>query len=65
MLTEQQIEQHVERQTDKIDAAYMRGSLTHEQYHAKMRDLTEWADVQYAKRKLGKALLGSFMRNDA
>lgn len=46
-MTEWQIEMHVERATDRIDAQYMRGEMTMEQYDAKIKALSKWAEEQY------------------
>lgn len=48
-LTAEQIERKVERATDRIDARFMNGALTQEQYDAEMKALDKWADDQYAK----------------
>ena len=45
-MNEDQIELYVERQTDRIDRAYLRGELTDEQYEQRMRELAQWADAQ-------------------
>ena len=45
---EYQIEVAVERKTDRIDARYMRGDLTHDEYLAEMDALNKWADEQFA-----------------
>lgn len=46
-MTEEQIERVVCSKTDRIDARYMAGKLTTEEYEAAMRELNVWADRQY------------------
>jgi uncharacterized membrane protein len=46
-MTEDQIERKVERTTDFIDAQFMAGKLTQDEYDRKMRELSRWADSLY------------------
>lgn len=48
-LTADQIERRVERETDKIDAAFMAGRLSQAEYDTEMKSLSEWADREYAR----------------
>ena len=50
-MTEAQIENTVERRTDRLDAALMDGRLSQAEYDAEMRALSAWADAQYAARR--------------
>jgi hypothetical protein len=43
-MTEEQIERIVEKRTDAIDARYMAGKLTTEEYNAAIADLDAWAE---------------------
>lgn len=45
--TPEQIERAVERTTDRIDADFMRGKMTAEQYEIAIGELNDWADEQY------------------
>ncbi len=45
-MTEDQIERRVETSTNAIDASFMAGRITQEQYDKQMRELAEWADKQ-------------------
>ena len=47
-MTEEQVERIVERITDSVDRAFMRGDFGQEAYDKTMRELNEWAE---AKRK--------------
>jgi hypothetical protein len=47
-MTTEQIELRVEKTTDRIDARFMGGELTQEQYDAEMKALDAWAEEQYA-----------------
>ena len=49
----EQIERRVEKRTDRIDARFMNGELSQEQYDAEMKALSAWADEQYDKRPGG------------
>jgi hypothetical protein len=46
-MTEDQIEQRVERMTDCADRLYMAGRVTDEQYRDMLADITAWADREY------------------
>lgn len=50
-LTEEQIERAVERMIDRLDATYMAHKITHEEYDATMKIITEWADKEYRFRR--------------
>ena len=54
-MTEDQIERHVERRTDTLDARLMAGSLTQAEYDAEQRALNQWAEAEYHKRALRPA----------
>lgn len=43
------IDRFVERRTDRIDALYMSGKLTTEEYERAMRGLNEYAEREYAR----------------
>lgn len=43
------IEVQVEKKTDAIDARFMAGKMTPEEYAAAMRELSAWADRQYQR----------------
>lgn len=43
------IERAVERATDRIDAAYMRGEIDGAEYERRMQDLSDWADARFAE----------------
>ena len=47
-MTEEQIERKVERATDYIDRQFMAGIYTQTEYNRKMREISAWADGQYA-----------------
>ena len=44
---EYQVECKVERMTDRLDARYMRGELTEEEYRAEIKAIDAWANAQY------------------
>lgn len=46
-MTSEQIERHVEKRTDRIDAMYMDGKISTSEYETAMRNLSTWADFQY------------------
>jgi hypothetical protein len=46
-LTEDQIERIVERETDRLDKALMKGVLTQEEYDREIIVLDKWASQQY------------------
>lgn len=46
-LTEDQIERRVSSTIDRIDARFMSGKLTQEEYDDRMRDIHRWAEAQY------------------
>lgn len=46
-MTEWEIEVHVEKRTDKIDAWYMAGKITSEEYDIALKNLDTWAQYQY------------------
>jgi hypothetical protein len=46
-MTTEQIERRVEKTTDRIDARFMNGELSQEQYDAEMKALDTWATQQY------------------
>jgi hypothetical protein len=41
------IERIVERRTDKLDARYMTGEITTEQYESACDEINAWADAEY------------------
>jgi hypothetical protein len=47
-MTEDQIERAVERKVDALDAIFMAGTITQTEYDSRMRDISDWADRQYA-----------------
>ena len=46
-MTEDQIERHVERHMNSLDAQLMNGSLTQAEYDQAVRALDRWAQAQY------------------
>lgn len=46
-MTAEQIERVVEYQTNAIDAAFMAGRTTQEEYDRKLRELDRWAEEQF------------------
>ena len=46
-MTEDQIECAVERKIDRLDARYMKGEISHDEYHAIMEQIYSWADNEY------------------
>ena len=48
-MTEDQIERRVERMIDSLDARFMRGTLSREEYDREMDDITAWANLQYSQ----------------
>ncbi len=50
-MTEDQIERHVERKVDRLDAAFMAGRLTQTEYNEGHREIARWADVEYRFRR--------------
>lgn len=49
--SENEIERVVERKTDSADRAFMNGHITRAQYDATMREITAWADAEYAMKR--------------
>lgn len=47
MLTEDQIERHVERMIDRLDVRFVRGALTQAEYDLRMRAIDDWAQREY------------------
>ena len=45
---ELQIEIKVEKWTDRVDARYMDGKLTTDEYRAEMKSISDWADMAYS-----------------
>ena len=43
------IEQAVERATDRIDAAFLRGDIDGAEYEARIQALSDWADARFAE----------------
>lgn len=43
------IEQAVERATDRIDAAFLRGGIDGAEYEARIQALSDWADARFAE----------------
>ncbi len=41
-MTEEQIERHVEKQTDRIDRYFMNGDISREEYDEKIKQLSAW-----------------------
>lgn len=50
-MTEDQIERAVERKTDALDAAFLRGSLTQAEYDLECKRIADWAELQYRQRR--------------
>lgn len=48
-MTEHEIELKVERMVDRLDARFMRGDMTQAEYDAKMREINQWAEEEYAR----------------
>jgi phosphopantetheine adenylyltransferase len=46
-MTEQQIEVMAERKIDRLDALFLRGAITEQQYNAALKQIRQWADEQY------------------
>ena len=53
-MTTEQIERRVEKTTDRIDARFMNGELSQEQYEVEMKALSAWADKQYDAAEVGR-----------
>lgn len=49
-LTENQIEQVVEQEMNRLDKKLMNGSITQIEYEQAVHDLDEWAEQQYKSR---------------
>jgi histidinol phosphatase-like PHP family hydrolase len=47
--TEESIERRVEVMTDHVDADYMSGEITTEQYRERMDEINAWADARYCE----------------
>lgn len=47
-MTEDQIECRVSRKVDALDARFMAGKMTQEEYDAAQKAISEWADKEYA-----------------
>lgn len=48
-MTEDQVERRVERMVDLLDAAFMRGDFTQEEYDARMKAVDEWAEARLSE----------------
>jgi hypothetical protein len=48
-MTAEQVERLVEHQTDAIDAAFMAGRITQEEYDRKVRELDRWAEERFRR----------------
>lgn len=48
-MTEDQIENTVARRIDRVDAAFMRGDMTQEQYDSAIADIDNWASMEYRR----------------
>ena len=48
-MTEEQIEVRVEKMVDHVDARYMSGEMTTEDYRIEMDLINAWAEAQYEK----------------
>jgi hypothetical protein len=46
-MTEDQIERRVERYIDHLDRVFMAGEMTQDNYDKAMREILDWADIQY------------------
>lgn len=46
-MSEDQIERHVERAFDRIDAQFMDNRITQSEYEKKVIEITKWASRQY------------------
>jgi hypothetical protein len=53
-MTEEQIERAVERATDRLDAGLINGTLTQADYDTAVKRLSNWADMAYSFRRLGR-----------
>jgi hypothetical protein len=51
MLTEEQIEQRVERYIDHLDRVLLAGQITQDDYTKAMRDLHLWAEYKLKERR--------------
>jgi hypothetical protein len=49
-MTEDQIEQAVERAMDRLDRQLMNGSLSQEEYDTEVKSLAQWARDQFTGR---------------
>ena len=56
MMTEEQIENRVERKIDRLDRDYMSGLSCAAEYDAAMQAIRHWADEQYSILRAGGAI---------
>lgn len=53
-MTEHEIECHVQRMIDRLDAAFMSGKYTQAGYNARMKEIHDWSNVEYRFRNRTK-----------
>lgn len=48
-MSESQVELMVERKIDRLDQAFLNGTITSAEYDAKIEEIYEWAESQYTR----------------
>ena len=56
-MTEDQIERHVEKMTDRLDKIYMNGEIDEEKYKEELNAIDNWSWMEY--RRMGGAIFTS------
>ncbi len=53
-MTEAQIERRVERMIDELDRQYLGSGMTADSYHARMKQIDDWAWMQAYEARLAR-----------